>query len=89
MFIQYIKIDYTHLSLTLDTQPGWEWRKAAVRLDFTVFSEDGGLEMISKEFFQGDLFTRFEIGYISTQLLYGCWLIALLYDNEKALTAAS
>lgn len=72
MFVQYTKIDYTHLSLTLGTQLGWEWRKTAVGLDFTVFSEDGRLEMISKEFFQGDLFPRVNIGQISTQLLYGC-----------------
>jgi len=46
--------------LTLSTQPGWEWRKITVGLDFTMFSEDGRLETIIKEFFQGDLITRFK-----------------------------
>lgn len=58
----YTKIDYTtHLSLTLGTQPGREWRKTAAGLDFTVFSEDGRLEIISREFSQGDLFDIFPL----------------------------
>lgn len=61
MFVQYTKIDYTHLSLTLGTKTGWEWRKTAVGLNLTVFSEDGRLEMISKGVFQGDLITRFKM----------------------------
>lgn len=56
----YTKLDYTHLYLALSTQPWWEWRMITVELDFTMFSEDGRLETISKEFFQGDLLTRFK-----------------------------